>query len=243
MSFTFLPREMSDDLVALSRVAAPFLSGQSVLRIERLAKDLANGIANAKKATGHAEFQWKTAASEPIQIKESRQWKGCTEDFDPLSAEISVDYKCALSGTGDRIRANGVTVICIKDPGMSEDKVFHFDAEVGGWTEMHKGKERGRAGHPAFHMQFYGMVNDIPRIPSLIIHPVDNLTCAILELHQKKWRDHNTTVHGKSQMRLIPGRQRSRFDQILAGWRQMISKPGHLAIVAMQSPISEPLAL
>ncbi|RWP01726.1 hypothetical protein [Mesorhizobium sp.] len=242
MSFTFLPKEMSDDLVALSRVAAPFFSAQSVSRIERLAKDLINAIANAK-ATGHAEFRWKTAASEPIQIKESRQWKGGTGDFDPLSADISIDYKCTPSVASDRIHANGVTVIRIKDAGKPEDKVFHFDAESGGWTEMHQGKERARAGHPAFHMQFYGIVNDIPRIPSLIVHPVDVLTWAILELHQKKWRDHIISVSGKSQLRLIPGRQRSRFDQILAGWRQMIFKPDHLAIVAMQSPISEPLTL
>ncbi|MDX8440619.1 hypothetical protein [Mesorhizobium australafricanum] len=242
MSFTFLPKEMSDDLVSLSRVAAPFFSGQSVSRIERLAKDLINAVANAK-ATGDTEFNWKTAPSHPIQIKESRQWKGGTEDFDPLSADISIDYKCTLIDASERTLAKGVTVIRIKDSDKATDKVFHFDVENGGWTEMHKGKERARAGHPAFHMQFYGMVNDIPRIPSLIIHPVDVLSWAILELHQKKWREHVMSANGKSQLRLIPGRQRSRFDQILTGWRQMINKPDHLAIVAMQSPISEPLAL
>lgn len=233
---------MSEDLIALSRVAAPFFSAQSGDRIERLARDLQNAVANAK-ATGTAEFYWKTPASDPIQIKESRQWKGGTADFDPLSADINIDYKCILSEAGDRIFANGVTVIRIKDPDKEQEKVFHFDVEAGGWSEIYQGKERDRAGHPAFHMQFYGIVNDIPRIPSLIVHPVDVLSWAILELHQKKWRDHLTSVTGRSKLRLIPGRQRARFDKILTGWRQLITRPDHLAIVAMQSPLSEPLTL
>lgn len=241
MSFTFLPQEMSDDLVALSRVASPFFSSQSVSRIERLARDLKLAIANAK-ASRLREFSWKTMEAEPIQIKESRQWKGATGDFDPLSADVNLDYKCTLVEK-DRVLATGVTVIRIRDVGTTNVKVFHFDAEDGGWTELHQGKERGRAGHPAFHMQFYGMVNDIPRIPSLIVHPVDILSWTILELHQQKWRDHINTVSGKSQLRRIPSRQRLRFEQILLGWGRMINRPDHLAIVAMQSPISGPLAL
>lgn len=242
MSFTFVPKEMSDDLVALSRVAAPFFSPQSVHRTERLAKDLINAAANAK-AIGQEEFPWKTVASEPIQITESRQWKGGTADFDPLSADISIDYKCTTISGSDRLLAQGVTVMRIKEAGGTEEKVLHFDAEKGGWTEIHEGKQRARAGHPAFHMQFYGLVNDIPRVPSLIVHPVDVLTWAILELHQKKWRDHVISVGGKSKLRHIPSRQRLRFDLILQGWRQTISKPDHLAVVAMQTAVSEPLAL
>lgn len=239
MSFTFVPSEMSDDLVALSRGGALFFSPQSALRTERLAKDLKHAVADAK-ATGRKQFTWKTPASEPIQIKESRQWKGGTADFDPLSADISIDYKCTRIDGSERLHAQGVTVMRIKDDGAKE-KVMHFDAESGGWTEMHEGKERARAGHPAFHMQFYGLVNDIPRIPSLIVHPVDVLTWAMLELHQKKWREHVASGDGKSKLRLIPGRQKSRFDLILQSWRQTITKPD-FAIVAMHTRVSEPLA-
>ncbi len=242
MSFTFDPKEMSDDLVALSRVAGSFFSPQSTYRMERLAKDLSNAAANAK-STGEKEFPWKTVASEPIQVIESRQWKGGTADFDPLVADITLDYKCTTIGGSARLLAQGVTVMRIKEATGAREKVLHFDAEKGGWTEVHEGKERARAGHPAFHMQFYGWVNDIPRVPSLIVHPVDVLTWAILELHQKKWRDHVVSTSGKSKLRHLPNRQRSRFDVILQSWRQTIKKPDHLAIVAMQTAVSEPLAL
>lgn len=240
MSFTFIPNEMSDDLVALSRAASPFFSAQSVHTIERLAADLTNAVANCKH-TGQTQFQWKTTA--PIKIRESRQYKGGTEDFSPLSAELTVEYTCTRRDADERLYAEGVTVMRIKDPDKEEEKVLHFDAEKGGWTEMHEGKERIRSGHPAFHMQFYGLINDIPRVPSLIVHPIDVLTWAILELHQKKWRDHVMSVSNKSKLRLIPKRQRCRFDCILQAWRQTIAKPDYLAIVAMQTKVSEPLLL
>jgi hypothetical protein len=101
MSFTFLPKEMSDDLVALSRVAATFFSPQSVARIERLANDLSYAVANAK-SDGLNGFNWKTGIDEPIQIRESRQWKGGTADFAPLSADVVVDYECSLLDANDR---------------------------------------------------------------------------------------------------------------------------------------------
>lgn len=242
MSFTFLPAEMSDDLRSLSRVGSPFFAPQTVLRIGRLETDLTNAVANAK-AQRQAEFTWRTVPGQPIQIRASRQWKGGTNDFDPLSADINVDYVCKLDPHSDRVVANGVTVIRIRD-GQDKEKVFHFDVEGGGWTEMHMGNERVRAGHPAFHLQFYGLVNDLPRVPTLIVHPVDVLSWAILELHQKKWRDHIQSASVKSQLRLVPTRQRNRMGTILMGWKQMIDNPAHLlSAVAMQSPISAPLTL
>jgi hypothetical protein len=242
MSFSFDAKEMMDDLTALSRVGSDFFGPNTVGRVERLVTDLRNAIADAK-ATGKASFGWRTALGEPLLIRSSRQWKGGTADFDPLSAEIEVSYQCSLR-PDDRLLAEGVTVIRIKDPAkVDEEKVFHFDVEVGGWQEMHNGTRRDRAGHPAFHMQFYGMVNDVPRLPSLVVHPVDVISLAILELHQKKWREHLTATRTKSLLRNIPSRQRSRFSATLDGWRQRFDSVDHLPIVGMQAPFREPLAL
>lgn len=238
MSFTFLPSEMMQDLVALSRVGSPFLAGQSQFRIERLAADLERALASDQK-----EFSWSTATNEPIRLKESRKWKGGTEDYHPLSADIGVDYKCTRIAESNRLYAEGVTVMRIKDAEGENDKVLHFDAEKGGWTENANGTERKRAGHPAFHMQFYGIVNDLPRVPSLIVHPVDVLTWSILELHQEGWRNHVTTTAGRSQLRHIPTRQRTRFDRILERWRQTTARTDYLAIIALQTKVPEPLPL
>lgn len=233
---------MADDLTALSRAASDFLAPGSNSRITRLVTDLNNGIANAT-STKDMCFNWGTSSTEPLLICSSRQYKGGTADFDPLSAEIEISYKCFVR-SDNRILAEGVTVIRIKDPTKAdEEKVFHFDVEVGGWHEMVDGTRRDRAGHPAFHMQFYGMVNDIPRLPSLIVHPVDVISLAILELHQKKWRDHLTATRTKSLLRKIPSRQRVRFSATLDGWRQRFDCVDHLPIVGMQVPFREPLAL
>ena len=153
MSFAFVLKEMEDDLLALSRVASNFLAPQSVSRLDRLARDLANATASAKA------------------------------------------------------------------------------------------KPRARAGHPPFHVQFYGMVNDLPRLPCLVVHPVDVIALTILELHQKKWREHAESAKGRSELRLVPRRQRERFDRILTEWKALIARTDFpLAIVALQSAIS-PLAI
>lgn len=242
MSFTFDPKEMVDDLNALSRAGSEFFAPHSVARLARLTSDLMNAMAGAK-AAGKPDFTWKTPSSEPLLIDKSRQWKGGSADFDPLSAEISIEYKCAFTDSG-RLCAQGVTVVRIKDPTKDdEEKVFHFDVEVGGWQEIINGQPRDRAGHPAIHMQFYGMVNDVPRLPSLIVHPVDVISLLILELHQKKWREHLVKAQTKSFLRNIPHRQRARFGATVDGWRQRFSQPDHLPIVGMQTPFSAPLPL
>ena len=75
-------------------------------------------------------------------VRSSRQWKGGTANFNPLSAEIEISYQCSIR-PDDRLLAEGVTVIRIKDPAkVDEEKVFHFDVEVGGWHEMINGTRR-----------------------------------------------------------------------------------------------------
>jgi hypothetical protein len=240
MTFTFNPREMADDLVALSRVGATFLAPHSVARIERLAKDLLSAVANAVE-TDTPEFKWQMLAAEPIEIATSRWWKGAAANFAPLTATVTVDYTCVLRPAEGRLLAKkGVTTIRIL--GLAEPKGFHFDVEEGGWTEINNGVQQGRAGHPHLHVQFYGALNDIPRLPTLTVHPVDVISLAILELHQQRWRDHLISTQAKSKLRHIPSRQRSRIDTTLSGWRQKINNPDYLPIIGMQSICRAPLA-
>lgn len=240
MTYTFDPAHMSADLVALSRGASGFFASQSAARLERLAANLRNAVANAKSG-GSNRFAWKT--DKPIEISESKAWKGDTEDYDPLHASFSLDYSCSYVADSGRIVANGAAIVAICDTGGQLEKVIHFDVEEGGWTEVRDGKPFERSGHPPFHEQTKGAVNDIPRVPSFIVHPIDVLNFAILELHQKHWRKHVTTVEGKSMLRDIPKRQRVRLATALENWTRIVKDEGFHPFVSMQRPFHSPLAL
>lgn len=242
MSFTFDPNHMFQDLWALSRGASTFLRRQSAERLQRLATDLQNAIANAK-ASGRLDFLWTTQGNAPIQIKESKWWKGDTENFKEIEADIRLDYKCLYIPDAERVQANGATIVTIRDVAGGGVKVVHFDVEIGGWNELSDGRLLNRAGHPPFHAQFHGMVNDIPRMPSLIVHPVDVLSFVILELHQKRWRAHIDTLSGKTQLRLFPPRQRTRLVFTMQSWMAAIERSDFHALVSMQRPFASPLSL
>ena len=159
-----------------ARAAKRFLAQSATQRLTQLANDLEIAVANAS-ATESPRFRWRTGERGPIRTTLSRNWKGTTNDFAPIFAEISVDYACTLLPEVGRVCVDeGVTVVRIKqefDPDPSE-KVFHFDAGAGGWEN--------RAGHPPLHFQFHGFVKDVPRLPSLIVHPLDVIDfLAILE--------------------------------------------------------------
>ncbi|UCI07216.1 hypothetical protein [Mesorhizobium sp. B1-1-8] len=241
MSFTFNPDYMAQDLLALARGAADFLAPRSLVRVERLTTNLRNAVANAK-AGGQASFAWRTDADAPIQVRASKSWKGGTDDFDPIAADIRLDYACQFLPATGRVKIKGVAVIVIRDIGGGGEKVVHFDVDEGGWSEVVNGQPVHRAGHPPFHAQFYGVLNDIPRMPSLIVYPVDVINFAILELHQKNWRQHVESFQAKSQLRNFPPRQRERLAAILQCWSGTVCNPDFHPLVAMQRPFGEPLS-
>lgn len=235
MSYTFCPNEMVEDLEVMARACPPFLEQRSPRRITTLASSLKNAVANAK-ATGALDFSWKTENDAPIQTSFSTNWKGNTRNFAPLNASISVEYQCRfIAETGRVVVSEGVTVVTIKKKDGDEEKVFHFDACPGGWNNS--------AGHPPFHMQFYGMVRDIPRLPIIIVHPIDVLSLAVLELHQSDWRKHMSDVVTRSKLRHFPKRQSKRMLAIIARWNTAISTAGDSALVSLQRAMIQPVDL
>lgn len=233
---------MVDDLGALARVAAQFLQRNSADRVGKLASDLRNAIANAK-STGNNAFHWKTADDAPIEVKQSSWWKGNSQNFDPVMAKVHVDYLCRYLIDEDRVAVTGSIEVTIVDVGGGGTKVVHFDTEEGGWQQTTpEGILEARAGHPPFHAQFLGVVNDIPRMPSLIVHPIDVICLALVDLHQKRWRDHIETTKGRTDLRLIPGRQKTRLIALLDRWSTVVQSGG-LPIVAMQRRLTNALNL
>ncbi|KAA9010357.1 hypothetical protein [Histidinibacterium aquaticum] len=242
MTFTFNPAHMADDLDSFSKGAAKFLQKGSKSRIDQLRIDLVSAVASAKKGGGQ-DFVWRTRRDNPILFSGSQSWKGGTDDFDTMTAEISIDYLCSLQVETGRVWVKGAVVITFRDSGNGGVKVVHFDTEEGGWREVVEGRTVERAAHPPFHSQFHGAMNDIPRLPSLIVHPIDVLNFAVMELHQKHWRKHIDTAKAKTLLRHLPKRQRERLRAILHQWDATVGLTYTHALIAMQRPFPKPLEL
>lgn len=233
MSFTFSAIEMMQDLQALADGGSKFLAPQMATRIERLSSDLKFAVSKAK-GESDKEFKWKTAAGAPVVLKKSKNWKGVKDEADELQAEVTVDYKCIWDETTSRVRVKeGVTCVLIRDSERSV-KSFHFDACDGGWDNS--------AAHPPFHMQIHGHVNDIPRLPSIVVHPVDVLNFTFLELHQSHWRTYVESNDAKQKLRHLPSRQKARLIKIVDDWSKTL-KGGPNALVRLQQRMPASLDL
>lgn len=234
---------MREDLRALASASSPYLLGGSVRRIEVLCTDLENAVRKADR-DGGGIFDWKTAPASPIEIIPSKVWKGDSEVVAPLRAIMTLDYRCSYDATSKRVIVEeGVTVVKLRTDTFEAatghgEKTYHFDAGVGGWSNSAGG---GQAGHPPLHFQFYGAVNDLPRLPSLIVHPVDILNLTILELHQKNWRVHSTKNETKTKLRRVPKRQTDRLIAAADLWKSVFSHNPGIGIISLHHAWRAPL--
>jgi|SRR5215472_6849929 len=90
-------------------------------------------------------------------------------------------------------------------------------------------------GHPPVHVQFYGVLNDIPRIPVFIFTPADVIDFTLMELFQKRWRERVLDAKVKSILRGFPTAQSGRAVKVFAGWQANIkSAPNVRAYMALQ---------
>jgi hypothetical protein len=245
MTFTFSDSHMRVDLRALASASSPYLSGGSVRRIDVLCADLENAVSKAKREGG-GSFDWKTPPASPIEIMPSRVWKGDSEGVGALRAAMSVDYHCSYDALSKRVVVGeGVTVVKLRteafeaETGVGE-KTYHFDAGAGGWANSDGGAQ---AGHPPLHFQFYGVLNDLPRLPSLIVHPVDILNLTILELHQKNWRAHAVKNETKTKLRRVPKRQTDRMIATVDLWKSVFTLSPGAGIISLHHAWRQPLNL
>lgn len=236
MSFTFAAQHMQEDLLVLATAATNFIEKKSVGDLKEFANDLSNAIARARNE-GLQSFSWRTKPEAPIRICPSTNWKGKTNNFDPLYAEISADFDCTYLPVANRVRVNGgATVVTVRDGGDgTRRKIFHFDAEEGGWD--------GRAGHPPLHIQFSGFINDIPRLPCIIVHPADVINFVIYELHQSHWREHVTASQVRTKLRKFPNRQRDRLRAVAQKWAEALVDTSDHGLVILQRRVPAPFDL
>lgn len=237
MSVRFSAVEMGRELTVLSTVARGFLESQSASRLETLGRRLILNTTEANKG-GDQEFDWDTreaGTDVPLRTVASTSYKGLTADHKPLYAEIRFSWRCRAEA-GEKVRVReGVVVVSMSRDG-SNSKTIHFDVSKGGHPQG--------SGHPPFHAQFYGCVNDIPRLPFFIVSPVDVIDFILLELFQEKWRAHLNTSKTRTQLRTLPKQQRTRAINVLTNWCNTIRTSSHSQLlVALQAELQVPLEM
>jgi hypothetical protein len=235
MSLRFSGKAMAAELVVLSKVVGKFLDSGSSTRLQVLAKTLVLKTKDAVES-GRQQFTWDTTedgASRPLRTSDSTNYKGTTGNYKPLHAEITFEWTCKVEGP-DQLRVSEGAIVVSILLGGSDQKTIHFDVCKGGYATG--------SGHPPFLVQFYGVVNDIPRFPMFIVSPVDVIDFVLLELFQQQWRSHLQTAKTRAQLRELPRQQRARSVNLLAKWRTSIEASPHV-FVALQNEMPSPLEI
>jgi hypothetical protein len=226
---------MVADLRILARITKGFLENASLARLEQLAKRLESWIAEATGTT-LPEFAWSTTnhgEDFPIRTVPSRCYRGRRTNLSPLRVEITFEWKCILDDadtTAVRVNEGASIVTIVNEPDDERRKVLHFDVCPGGDTQG--------SGHPPLHLQVYGLVNDVPRVPCYLVNPVDLIDFTLLEFFQHTWQQHLSEARTLANLRELPRRQKNRFLKTLARWRETVEEPDarHTFIALRRQP-------
>jgi hypothetical protein len=234
VSLKFRGNHMVADLKILSRITKGFLENASQTRLELLATRLESKIAEATR-TPRLEFVWST--TDPIRTIPSKCYRGRRTDLSPLRVEITFEWKCFLDDaatTTVRVNEGASILTIVNEPNDERRKVLHFDVCQGGDTLG--------SGHPPLHLQVYGFINDVPRVPCYLVNPVDVIDFALLEFFQHTW--HLSEARTLTNLRELPRRQKDRFLKTLARWRETVEEPdARHTFIALRRQSRMPLEL
>jgi hypothetical protein len=232
---------MAADLRILSRITKGFLENASLTRLELLATRLESKIAEATRAK-RLEFVWSTTdrgEDIPIRTVPSRCYRGRRTDLSPLRVEIIFEWQCILDDAGTtavRVNEGASIVTIVNEPDDERRKVLHFDV-------CQRGDTLG-SGHPPLHLQVYGLVNDVPRVPCYLVNPVDLIDFTLLEFFQHTWQQHLSEARTLTNLRELPRRQKDRFLKTLARWRETVEEPdARHTFIALRRQSRMPLEL
>jgi hypothetical protein len=169
----------------------------------------------------------------------SRCYRGRRIDLSPLRVEITFEWKCVLEDaatTAVRVKEGASIVTIVNEPRDERRKVLHFDVCQGGDTLG--------SGYPPLHMQVYGLVNDVPRVPCYLANPIDVIDFTLLEFFQYSWQQHLSEARTITDLRELPRRQKDRFLKTIARWRETVDKTDtRHAFIALRAQPRMPLDL
>jgi hypothetical protein len=97
-------------------------------------------------------------------------------------------------------------------------------------------------GHPMLHIQFNSVITELPRLHSVLAHPLDILEFILMELFQERWRQSWSELRFMSEIRKYPVNQRKRIASVLKLYSSLID-PTKPALVGMLDTPSVALEL
>lgn len=220
-------QSMRGDLRAFGKASKGFIQNKD--RLSQLDDQLSMAVSKAKR--GNRNMQWSTeiGAGGPILTELSRSYRGQTSLIKKeVYAEVSFRFSGALDLKDDNrflVRSGGTRVSLRWHNGEGETRC-HFD--------IHPGAD----GHPMLHVQFDGVVSDIPRIHSFFIHPLDILEFTLMEVFQDRWRQFLSDPTYASAIRRFPINQRRRLHSLLISYAAWINDSESALISLQRTPVA-----
>jgi hypothetical protein len=163
-------KSMRDDLRAFGKAARSFIQNKE--RLSELERQLSSAVAEAAK--GNGQLSWGTDFGEGDAIvtelsKSYRRHGRCQKE---LSAEVSFNFRGKLDPTDHNrfVVQNGGTRVKLKWNGTDNETLCHFD--------IHPHDK----GHPMLHIQFESIISELPRLHSVLAHPLDILEFTLMEV-------------------------------------------------------------
>lgn len=232
MEARFNVDRMRRDFRSFGPVGTPFLTNP--IRLQQM--EVALLPATATDVTeGKHTFVWGSG-DDPIRTISSTKYRNASTGAKPMWAEISFDLRGTASA--DRkwvgIKAGATSIKFCRDGEAAKEVHFDIHSETAGTTD----------GHPFFHAQTLGMVNDVPRIPVPFVHPIDVLEFALMELFQGAWRTHRVNATSRSRLGNFKKEQTFRLKATLDWIKGCISdSSAHSPMLEFQKHPTSPLLL
>jgi hypothetical protein len=201
---------MRDDLRSFGKAARRFIRNDQ--RLFELDTQLLNAAAEAGR--GDRKLEWTTdlGSGDPIRTELSSSYRNHgAGGAKPIFAEISfcfAGYLDAVNHNRFVIRTGGTRVkLCWE--GAPGETLCHFDIHP------------DEAGHPMLHVQFNGLISELPRLHAIFAHPLDIFEFTLMEVFQDKWRKVRIESKFANEIRKYPANQRRRILLLLSsysGW-------------------------
>jgi hypothetical protein len=218
------------DLIAFAEASKKFMTDWT--RLDRLRNQLLSATAQARQGDGSVVWSTKHGGEEdPVRTKFSKDYRS----FNTVTKEICAEISFAFNGALDPKHPNRLIVA----GGKTSLKVQWKDAPES--TECHFDIHPKALGHPMLHVQFEGKVREVPRLFSVLAHPLDVLEFALMEVFQHKWRDARVAPAMQSRLQKYTLHQRSRLISTIENYSQLGKDANKIPLVSLQGTPPEPL--